>query len=440
MARTRIGGARCGRGVEEITWTHWVKLNVTEIMREVREQAGRQRQKFALSSAASPRRNSQVVEDLNFLQSSQDISQVRFSSHRKMVGDIILSVKRVLHQLLTPVFERQSAYNAANVRLLSSLCERVERLEERVASTLDALRAEETAFLGALRDTITDQLDGLGQQQATGLQALQMEVASQSREHRAQERYLTRLVDEVRQHLSAPMTQEQSGTFAPMPPGSLDTFFAAFAERFRGNRAHIKELLRVYLPHLKDTNTGMAGKPIVDLGCGRGEWLEVLQEEGLQGKGVERNRVFVEECRQYGLEIVEGDILTYLCSLPNNSVGGVTGFHIIEHLPFDVLLQVVDETVRVLQPGGIAIFETPNLHNVLVSTQEFRIDPTHRNLLSSSVLKFMAEAKGLRRVQLLHLHPFPEVQQVQEGGLEVAKRFNELFYGPRDYAIIGWKI
>src|SRR6266850_3142876 len=200
-------------------------VDVTEIMRQVKEQANQQRQKFALSTVASPRRNSQVAEDLSFLQSSQDISQVRFSSHRKVVGDIIILVKRVLLQLLTPVFERQSAYNAVNARLVASLGERVERMEERVASALDALRAEETAFLDTLRETITGQLEGLAQQQATALQGIQMEIASQSRERRAQERHLTRVLDVVRTHLSAPLPQEVLPTFAQKEQRPLDTFF-----------------------------------------------------------------------------------------------------------------------------------------------------------------------------------------------------------------------
>jgi SAM-dependent methyltransferase len=415
------------------------QVNVTEIMRQVREQAGRQRQKFMLSSAASPRRNSQVAEDLDFLQSSQDISQVRFSSHRKVVGDLIILVKRVLQQLLTPIFERQSAYNAVNVRLVASLCERVERMEERVGSALDALRAEETAFLDALRETITGQLEVLAQQQATGLHALQREVASQSRERRAQEQHVTRLLDEVRKRLSDPLPRESWPTFAPKERRPLDAFFAAFDEQFRGTRSAIKEQLRVYLPPLKEAKIGMGETPIVDLGCGRGEWLELLQEERMHGKGVERNRVLVEECRQVGLDVAEGDILTYLCALPDSSIGGVTGFHIIEHLPFDVLLDVFDETVRVLQPGGVAIFETPNPQNVLVSTQKFYNDPTHRTPLPSTLLKFIAEVKGLQRIKLLQLHPFPEAQKVQDADLEVARRFNELFYGPQDYALVGWK-
>jgi SAM-dependent methyltransferase len=414
-------------------------VDVTEIMREVREQANRQRQKFALATAASPRRNSQVAADLSFLQSSQDILQVRFSSHRKVVGDIIVLVKRVLQQLLTPIFERQSAFNAVNARLVAFLCERVERMEERVASTLDALRAEETAFLDSLRETITGQLEVLAQQQAMGLQALQLEVVAQSRERRTQERHLTRLLDEARGHLSAPQPQELLQPFAQKEQRPLDAFFAAFDEQFRGTQTNIKKQLRVYLPPLKEAKIGTKTNPVVDLGCGRGEWLELLQEEGMQGIGVERNRVLVDECRQAGLDVVESDIITYLCALPNSSVGGVTGFHIVEHLSFEVLLALFDETVRVLQPGGVAIFETPNPQNVLVSTLEFYNDPTHRAPLPSTLLKFIAEVKGLQRIKLLQLHPFPEAKKVQEADLEIAKRFNELFYGPQDYALIGWK-
>jgi O-antigen chain-terminating methyltransferase len=412
-------------------------VDVAEIMQQVREQANKQRQKFALAQAASPHRNSQVAEDLSFLHNAQDISQVRLSSHRKIVGDIIISIKRLLQQLLTPVLERQSAYNSVNARLVASLCERVERMEERVASTLDALRAEETAFLDALRATITEQLEGLVQQQATGLNAIHLEVASQSRERRAQERHLTRLVDEVRSRLSPPMPQGQPSERREHQP--LDAFFAALSAQLKGTRADLKEGLRMYLTPLKEAKVGTAANPIVDLGCGRGEWLQLLQEAGMQGTGVERNRVLVEECRQAGLDVVESDILTYLCTLPNGSLGAVTGFHIVEHLPLEMLLDVFDEVIRVLQPGGVAIFETPNPRNMLVSTLEFYNDPGHHTLVPSPLLQFIAELKGLERITLLPVHPIPEGHRVPEQDLEIAKRFNELFYGPQDYALVGWK-
>lgn len=414
-------------------------VDVTEIMRQVREQADKQRQKFTLASATSPRRDPQTREDLGFLQSSQDLADVRFSSHRKVVGEAITYAKKLVHQLLTPVLERQSAYNAVNTRLMSYLCDRVERMEGQVASALDALRAEETSFLDALRETVIGQLETLRQQQASALQALQAEVASQNRERRAQERHMALLLEETRKHLSARLPPDLLPSLDDTAKRTLDAFFAAFDERFRGRREEVKHLLRVYLPMLQEAKAKTGTAPIVDLGCGRGEWLELLQEEGFQASGVDQNHILVQECVGAGLDVVEGDLLTYLCSLPDQTISGVTGFHIMEHLPFETLLKLFDETVRVLHPGGVAIFETPNPQNVLVSSQEFYIDPTHRNPLPGALVKFIAEAKGLERVELLPLHPFPDTHRVREGDLEVTKRFNELFYGARDYAVIGWK-
>jgi SAM-dependent methyltransferase len=414
-------------------------IDVTEIMRQVREQADKQRQKFALASAASPRRNPRTIEDLRSIQNTQDLTQLHFSSHRKVVGAMIVYAKKILHHLLTPVLERQSAYNAVNTRLMSALWERAERLQEEQAAVLEALRAEETAFLEALREAVIEQLEALAQQQAAAFRALQAEVASQHRERRAQEQPLTLLLEEARRRLSEPFTQEQLQTLAHEEQRLLDAFFATHEERFRGSRAVIKERLSMYLPILKEAKAGVDGQPILDLGCGRGEWLELLQDEGLRAKGVDRNSRMVEECLRYAVDVVESDLLTYLCGLPDGSVSAVTGFHIIEHLPFDVLLKLLDESVRVLRPGGVAIFETPNPENVLVSTHDFYLDPLHRHPLPSLLMKFLAECRGLCRVKIMPSHPPPESYRVEEDGLAVAKRFNELFYGPRDYAVIGWK-
>jgi O-antigen chain-terminating methyltransferase len=313
-------------------------------------------------------------------------------------------------------------------------------MEGQVASALDALRAEETASLEALRETVIGQLETLRQQQASAMEALQAEVASRNRERRAQERHLALVLEETRKQLSAPATSDRLSPLADTAKRMLDAFFAAFDERFRGGREEVKLRLRVYLPMLRDAQVKSDASPVVDLGCGRGEWLELLQEEGFRASGVDQNHILVEECVGVGLDVVEGDLLTHLCSLPDQSMGAVTAFHIMEHLPFDTLLKLFDETVRVLRPGGVAIFESANPQNVLVSTLECYIDPTHRSPLPGALVKFIAEVKGLERVELLPLHPFPEAHRVPEADLEVARRFNELFYGARDYAVIGWKI
>jgi O-antigen chain-terminating methyltransferase len=219
---------------------------------------------------------------------------------------------------------------------------------------------------------------------------------------------------------------------------SLDAFYVKLEDKFRGTREDIKQRLRIYLPIITQTNIGKQDSAILDVGCGRGEWLELLRESDYIARGLDMNRIMIEQCLGYGMDVVEGDVITYLRSLPDSSLGAVTGFHIIEHLPFEVLTKLLDETVRVLKPGGLAIFETPNPQNVLVASNTFYLDPTHRNPLPSPLIKFLVEARGLCQVTVMNLHPCTDTLLVP-GASDLTQRFNEYFYGPRDYAVIGYK-
>jgi O-antigen chain-terminating methyltransferase len=93
-----------------------------------------------------------------------------------------------------------------------------------------------------------------------------------------------------------------------------------------------------------------------------------------------------------------------------------------------------------LKPGGLAIFETPNPQNVLVGSHNFYIDPTHRHPIPCLTAQFLLEARGLCDVEIVHLHPYAESYKVLDGGTELARRFNEYFYGPQDYAVIGRRV
>jgi SAM-dependent methyltransferase len=281
-------------------------------------------------------------------------------------------------------------------------------------------------------------VDQLAQQLHDGFAERDTRIVQQKAQLIRQERRITMLLEEARKRLPEPFTEEALQVMRAEADHSLDALYVSFEDQFRGTREDIKARCRVYLPLLKEAGLGTDERPILDLGCGRGEWLEVLQEEGLQARGLDLNAVLVEECREHGLEVVEGDLIAYLCTLPDASVGMVTGFHIIEHLPFDVLIALLDQTVRVLQPGGLAIFETPNPQNVLVGSCNFYIDPTHRHPLHSQMMQFLAEARGFCNVEILYLHP-SEISPLRET-TEVAKRFNEYFYGPMDYAIVGRRV
>src|SRR6266480_3506428 len=127
----------------------------------------------------------------------------------------------------------------------------------------------------------------------------------------------------------------------------LDELYASFENQFRGTPEHIKEGLKVYLPLLKDA--GIASD-ILDLGCGRGEWLELLRDEGSQARGVESNRAMIDNQCGQDLEIVQADALAYLRGLPENSLRAVTAFHFVEHVELALLIDLLDEINRVLKP------------------------------------------------------------------------------------------
>jgi len=220
----------------------------------------------------------------------------------------------------------------------------------------------------------------------------------------------------------------------------MDALYAALEDEFRGSRLEIKERLSVYVPRLIEAGIGAELMPILDVGCGRGEWLELLRESQLHAAGVDLNRVVLAICRERGLPVVEAEAIAHLRSLPEASLGAVTAFHLIEHLGLQQLLDLLDAARRALKPGGMVIFETPNPNNMFVSSRYFYLDPTHRHPVPPLLGRFLAEARGFERVEILELHPWPEEHHVDTvTGGDVAARFNECFYGPQDYAVIGWK-
>ena len=294
----------------------------------------------------------------------------------------------------------------------------------------------------ASREALAQALDGVSNRSQSveaafrhneiRMQRLRDELINQSRR-------VSMLLEEARKRLPAPFDEPQLSAMIDEEKHALDAVYVAFEDTFRGTREEIKDRSRVYLPLLHEHKIGTHQMPILDLGCGRGEWLELLLEGNLVARGIDINRVLLAHCKDAGLNVEEDDLLQHLRKQPSHSLGAVTGFHIIEHLPFDLLVRVFDETVRVLKPGGLAIFETPNPQNVLVGSHNFYLDFTHRNPLPPLTTQFILEARGLCDVQILPLHPYPECLKLQDDRTELAKRFNEYFYGPQDYAVIGRK-
>ncbi len=255
-----------------------------------------------------------------------------------------------------------------------------------------------------------------------------------------QERRVSTLLEEIERQRKTGQEISVDVLLERKTPDPLDAVYLSFENRFRGTREEIIERLRVYLPKIRNAGAGSADRPVLDIGCGRGEWLQVLSEEKLSGKGIDLNPAQVKESVSLGLDVEEREALEYLRSLPDSSVGAITSFQLVEHLDFATRVALFDECNRVLKSGGVAIFETPNPANLLVGSCNFWSDPTHIRPLFPQTHQFVMELRGFVDVELLFLHPHDEQDRLPEHEApKLASRLNDLFSCARDYAVIGYK-
>jgi SAM-dependent methyltransferase len=340
---------------------------------------------------------------------------------------------------------------------LSGLPKAVEGLRSRLVTSeseslalkreLGELRATIDQTATDINQTATDinqtagELRAITDRTAAELKAAVSDFEAKFRNHwrhiADQTRRLNVLIAEARKRLPEPIGPEQLQTFLDEEASQLNAFYVTFEDRYRGSREDIMQRQCYYLEYVREAAESAGTNSFVDVGCGRGEFLEVLRTNGMAGRGLDLNPIMVAECEERGLEAHLGDALDYLGSIPTGSLAGVSAFHIIEHLPLEKMVQFFDEALRALAPGGILICETPNPANLFVAAERFYIDPTHRNPLPSEMVSFLIEARGFVNVKVLPLHPVSSERRGYDDPMLAL--LQEKIYGPQDYGVIGWR-
>jgi O-antigen chain-terminating methyltransferase len=213
-----------------------------------------------------------------------------------------------------------------------------------------------------------------------------------------------------------------------------EQFYRAFEDRYRGSRELIKDRLRVYLDFVSPLAALSQPPHALDLGCGRGEWLELLSEHGFTARGVDLDSGMLEACRERGLAVDTMDAISALKALPDASLAVVSAFHLVEHLPFAVMQELVAESLRVLQPGGLLIMETPNPENPLVGACRFYLDPSHVKPIPPLLLSFLTEHAGFALTKIVRLQEDPALHTDQP------LRLINVFDGASpDYSVVAQK-
>lgn len=211
----------------------------------------------------------------------------------------------------------------------------------------------------------------------------------------------------------------------------LATFYRDLEAAFRDG-AEVAQKVRVYLPWVAP----YLGELVVDLGCGRGDWLAVAMGHGHRVLGVECNAALAEEAAARGVPVVLEDGLGWLRAQREGSVAVISALHVLEHLPFAEVLAWLQEAARVVRPGGMVFFETPNPENGYVATHHFFNDPTHVRPLTPDLLAFALSWAGFAEVEVVRLHPLPGRIEGQDPASE---RLNGWLHGPQDFCVRGVK-
>jgi len=217
-----------------------------------------------------------------------------------------------------------------------------------------------------------------------------------------------------------------------------NSFYHRLENRYRGSNEDIAKRLRIYLPDVEAAYLRSDEKPVADLGCGRGEWLGLLHDANITSFGVDLNVIQIEDAREQKLDVREGDAVSMLAAMEDASLSAITAHHFIEHIPFDTTAWLTREAMRVLAPGGILLFETPHVGNVLVGATMFHTDPTHIKPIPEQVLKVLFETAGYHPVESRFLNPHERLDEfIDRPGFD--SELAHLLFGAQDLAVIGQK-
>lgn len=214
-------------------------------------------------------------------------------------------------------------------------------------------------------------------------------------------------------------------------PAALDIDWMKFSERFRGSEEDIRARQQMYVARFRNHS------PLLDIGCGRGEILQIFRDAGIPATGIDSNDDCIALCRSNGLDAEKADLFTYLSALPDASLGGIVCCQVVEHLPRPRVPEMIRLAHAKLRDGGLLAIETPNPECLAIFATHFYLDPTHEHPIPPALANFYLEEAGFGRIEIERLSPARESMPSLAG---LPDDFRREFFGYLDYAVFGIKL
>jgi SAM-dependent methyltransferase len=389
---------------------------------------------------------------------------------REQFGALVTFEWRLMHYLqqLTPYVDAADRESAALLRRANEdTAWLLEVYRERLEQAIEELRGRATmadtrlangeqmvrgfaAGLAGVSDELQKRWESMVAREqrlearTSGLPILQQAVQSMRRE-------IERLIESGQEigRGVAPGAPEKSGGSGrpPTDRGAVFTSteaykYVCFEEKFRGARHEIAGRVADYVPLFAGASD------VLDIGCGRGEFLEALGSAGISARGVDLNPAMVETCRARGLTVEVGDALTYVRGLADESLGGIFAAQVVEHLSPDYLVSLLDQAFHKLRAGATIVLETINPSCWFAFFESYLRDLTHVQPIHPDTLSFLLQASGFQRVDIQFRSPLPEEERLEPvtGDDAIARAFNanvdrlnRRLFSYLDYAAIGKK-
>ena len=454
------------------------KIDVEALMRQIREdvkatlaKSGNEIAPFHPGAVSDARALSPVIlsEELHYLNShwSDCYSPQHVESHRKVLGKAIVFLKRRMMSLIWTTImrdyvDRERKFFMNLVRFLNSTARYIDARDNEVTLQMAKKIDHDISETHQRFDRMIGEVDGT-------LRAVELELSrriAQVESLRAGDQGAVRQLTSDMKHLDemchglermlsllAKPAEAASISNASVENTTPRTFesgldYLLLENRFRGSEALIRERMRDYVEIFRG-----ATKPVVDVGCGRGEFLELLRENNIPCLGIDLDDSMVAWSKAKGFEVWHGDALKLLEGLPDASLGGLIASQVVEHLTKEQLERFIELSRAKVVPGGAIVYETINPNSVLALSRNFFRDPTHVWPVHPETLQFVMEMKGVAKTEIRYRSAYPEEVQLKglviDGTLparwnSVIERINEAFgklnsllFGHQDYCIIG---
>jgi len=441
--------------------------NVEEIMRKIKENIKMRRTIGASAKAGdmASRMADEIEEhapyetggcrEWEYVNSNWDIQNNNYaiSSHRRILGKALVKGRELVHgevrRYVDPAIWKQREFNACIIRILNDIAERLGRIssqiDDKLAQSQSTISAQVDDKIAQSQSTISAQVDDkIAQSQSKISSDVSEQVKSviaamnEDIENRA---WLAGILDNR-------IAKESVGASNAISESRADCInYFIFEERFRGSRADIKGRQSVFIKYFEGC------KNVLDIGCGRGEFQELLREHEIGGHGIDVDEDMVNFCRSKGLDVEKIDAVSYLQKLEDKSLDGIFIDQVVEHLEHEYLIRMLNLSYMKLIYGGTIIVETVNPLSFF-SFANFYIDISHKRPVHPETLRFLLNAAGFREIQIELIAPVSDDARLKkiktgerkDGRSEEIEIYNHnidmlnaIIYGPQDYALIGIK-